>query len=46
MKKIIYVLAVLLLGGNANAAGGTVKDAKVADVRLQLLAAIDEYFKP
>lgn len=26
-------------GGNANAAGGTVKDAKVADVRLQLLAA-------
>ena len=33
-------------GGNANAAGGTVKDAKVADVRLQLLAAIDEYFKP
>ena len=33
-------------GGNANAAGGTVKDAKVADVRAQLLDAIDEYFKP
>ena len=33
-------------GGNANAAGGTVKDAKVSDVRAQLLAAIDEYFKP
>ena len=33
-------------GGNANAAGGTVPDAKVSDVRAQLLAAIDEYFKP
>lgn len=32
-------------GGNAAAAGGLVKHAKVADVREQLLAAIDEYFR-
>ena len=32
-------------GGNATAAGGTVRDAKVADVRAQLLQAIDDYLK-
>ena len=32
-------------GGNAAAAGGLVKHAKVADVREQLLAAIDDYFR-
>ena len=32
-------------GGNAAAAGGLVKHAKVADVREQLLTAIDEYFR-
>ena len=31
-------------GGNATAAGGVVKDAKVSDVRTQLLQAIDDYF--
>ena len=31
-------------GGNATAAGGVVKDAKVSDVRAQLLQAIDDYF--
>ena len=30
-------------GGNATAAGGTVKDTTVAEVREKLLQAIDEY---
>lgn len=32
-------------GGNATAAGGTVKDAKVADVRAELMQAIDAYLE-
>ncbi len=32
-------------GGNATAAGGVVRDAKVAEVREALLKAIDEYFE-
>ena len=35
----------IITGGNAAAAGGLVKHAKVADVREQLLAAIDDYFR-